>query len=176
MEKYNPNDARLYQVMTNNKTSNGVQTGMYTPGILAKSLRAEFPEIEDASVVLPASWFNDPTTPSGVVSYGDKKLNGNARSSLTAIFSICLPVLSWKGTSSRLFADKKGMFLSASMAERLFGNTQNLIGKDHPLSTSTTLRGDYEIRGIFPTQPAKRNRKTRPALQLRSCAGKTPRS
>ena len=75
MEKYNPNDSRLFQVMTNNKTSNGIQTGMYTPGILAKSLKAEFPEIEDASTVLPASWFNDPTTPSGVVSYGDKKLN-----------------------------------------------------------------------------------------------------
>src|ERR1700761_146668 len=53
MEKYNPNDDRLYQIMTNNKTSNGLQTGMYTPGILAKSLRAEFPEIEDASEVLP---------------------------------------------------------------------------------------------------------------------------
>src|ERR1700753_3308928 len=63
MEKYNPNDHRLFQVMTNNKTSNGLQTGMYTPGILAKSLRAEFPGIEDASTVLPASWFNDPTTP-----------------------------------------------------------------------------------------------------------------
>ena len=26
MEKYNPNDDRLYQVMTNNKTSNGLET------------------------------------------------------------------------------------------------------------------------------------------------------
>src|SRR5580704_10708878 len=69
IEKYNPNDDRLYQVMTNNKTSNGLETSLYTSGILAKPLRTEFPEVEDASVVLPASWFNDPTTPSGLLTY-----------------------------------------------------------------------------------------------------------
>src|SRR5580658_8114049 len=53
----------------------GLETSLYTPGILAKSLKAEFPEVEDASVVLPASWFNDPTTPSGLLTYGEKKLN-----------------------------------------------------------------------------------------------------
>src|SRR5262249_55985522 len=68
MEKYNPNDGRLYQVMKNMQESDGLQTSSYTPGILAKSLRAEFPEIEDASEVLPASWFWDPSTPGGVVS------------------------------------------------------------------------------------------------------------
>src|ERR1700760_1485673 len=71
MERYNPDDSRFYEVMTNNTTSNGIETGRYTPGILAKSLRTEFPEIEDASTVLPASWFNDPNTPGGVITYKD---------------------------------------------------------------------------------------------------------
>jgi putative ABC transport system permease protein len=57
MEKYNPNDARLYQVRTNQKMENGIETGMYTPGILAKALKADLPEVEDASEVLAASWF-----------------------------------------------------------------------------------------------------------------------
>src|SRR6202050_3225842 len=126
MEEYNPHDARLYQVMTNSKTSSGLQTGMYTPGVLAGSLRAEFPEIEDASEVLPASWFNAPNTPSGVVSYADKKLMATPQLVDSNFFHLfTCPVL--EGDRSRLFADKKGVFLSSSLAERLFGNTQNLI-------------------------------------------------
>ncbi|HLX65879.1 MAG TPA: ABC transporter permease, partial [Puia sp.] len=127
MEKYNPNDDRLYQIMTNNKTSNGLETGMYTPGILAKSLRAEFPEVEDASVVLPASWFNDPNTPSGLLTYGDKKLNATPQlvdSNFFHLFSC--PIR--EGDYRSLFADKQGMFISASVAQRLFGSTQHLIG------------------------------------------------
>src|ERR1700722_7883945 len=128
MEKYNPNDARLYQVRTNNKISSGIETGMYTPGVLAKSLRADFPEIEDASEVLPASWFNDPNTPSGVVSYNSKKMNATTQyvdSNFFLLFSC--PLL--EGDRGRLFADKQGVFLSSSIAQRLFGTTQDLIGK-----------------------------------------------
>jgi ABC-type antimicrobial peptide transport system permease subunit len=151
MEKYNPNDARLYQVMTNNKTSNGLETGMYTPGILAKSLRAEFPEIADASVVLPASWFNDPNTPSGVLTYGDKKLNATPQlvdSNFFHLFSC--PVL--EGDYRRLFGDKRGIFISASIAQRLFGTAQNLIGKIIHFEQND-FTGDYEIRGIFQPNP-----------------------
>jgi len=160
MEKYNPNDNRLYQVMTNSKTSSGLQTGMYTPGILAKSLRAEFPEIEDASEVLPASWFNDPNTPSGVVSYADKKLMATPQFVDSNFFHLfTCPVL--EGDRSRLFADKKGVFLSSSLAERLFGNTQNLIGKVIHFD-QYDFTGDYEIRGIF--QPNLPNATEKPDL------------
>src|ERR1700749_168541 len=70
MEKYNANDAQLYQVMVNRKGDNGIQTGDYTPGILARALKAEIPEVREASSVLAASW----CTPGGIVSIGDKKL------------------------------------------------------------------------------------------------------
>jgi ABC-type antimicrobial peptide transport system permease subunit len=151
MEKYNPNDARLYQVMTNNKTSNGLQTGMYTPGILAKALKAEFPEVEDASTVLPASWFNDPNTPSGVVTIADKKLNATPQfvdSNYFHLFSC--PIL--EGDRSRLFADKQGVFMSASLAKTLFGTTNDLIGKVIHFD-QYDFTGDYEIRGIFQPNP-----------------------
>src|ERR1700759_4722957 len=59
MEHYNPNDARLYQVMENFKDAHGVTTGHYTPGMLAAAMRADLPEVEDATEVLPASWFDD---------------------------------------------------------------------------------------------------------------------
>ena len=132
MEKYNANDARLYQVMTNQKTSNGLQTGMYTPGILAKALKTEFPEVEDASVVLPASWFNDPNTPGGVVTFADKKLNATPQyvdSNFFHLFSC--PIL--EGDRSRLFADKQGVFLSASLAQTIFRHDAQPYRESHPL-------------------------------------------
>ncbi|HEV3412900.1 MAG TPA: FtsX-like permease family protein [Puia sp.] len=157
MEKYNPNDDRLYQVMTNSKTSNGLQTGMYTPGILARSLRAEYPEIQDASEVLPASWFNDPSTPSGVVAYGDKKLNATPQFVDSNFFHLfTCPIL--EGDKSRLFADKKGVFLSSSLAERLFGTTQDLIGKVIHFD-QYDFTGEYEIRGIFQPNPPNASEK-----------------
>ncbi len=157
MEKYNPNDSRLYQVMRNDKTSNGLETGMYTPGILAKSLRAEFPEIEDASVVLPASWFNDPTTPSGLVTYGDKKLNATPQLVDSNFFHLfTCPI--FEGDYHLLFADKQGIFISASMAQRLFGTTQNLIGKVIHFDQND-FSGNYAIRGIFQPNPANATEK-----------------
>jgi putative ABC transport system permease protein len=157
MEKYNPNDSRLYQVMTNNKTSNGLETSFYTSGILAKSLRAELPEVEDASVVLPASWFNDPTTPSGILTYGDKKINATPQlvdSNFFHLFSC--PIL--EGNYHRLFADKQGIFISVSIAQRMFGTTQNLIGKVIHFDQND-FSGNYEVRGIFRPNPSNATEK-----------------
>jgi putative ABC transport system permease protein len=157
MEKYNPNDTRLYQVMTNNKTSNGLQTGMYTPGILAKTLKTEFPEVEDASVILPASWFNDPNTPGGVVTYAGKKLNATPQFVDSNFFNLfSCPIL--EGERSRLFADKKAVFLSAFLAQTLFGSAQNLIGKIIHFD-QYDFTGDYEIRGIFQPNPSNATEK-----------------
>jgi predicted permease len=151
MERYNPNDDRLYQVMTNNKTSNGLQTGMYTPGILGKALRTEFPEVEDASTVLPASWFNDPNTPGGVVSYDQRKLNATPQfvdSNYFHLFSC--PVRD--GDYRRLFDGKQGVLISSRLAQTLFGNTHNLAGKVIHFD-QYDFTGDYEIRGIFQPNP-----------------------
>ncbi|HEV9036777.1 MAG TPA: FtsX-like permease family protein [Puia sp.] len=157
MEKYNPNDDRLFQVMTNNKTSNGLQTGMYTPGILAKALRAEFPEVEDASSVLPASWFNDPNTPGGVVSYDQKKLNATPQYVDSNYFHLFrCPIL--EGDRRRLFDGKQGVFLSSSLAQTLFGTTHHLIGKVIHFD-QYDFTGDFEIRGIFQPNPPNASEK-----------------
>ncbi|HXB33075.1 MAG TPA: FtsX-like permease family protein [Puia sp.] len=157
IEKYNPNDDRLYQVMTNNKTSNGLETSLYTSGILAKPLRTEFPEVEDASVVLPASWFNDPTTPSGLLTYGDKKISATPQlvdSNFFHLFSC--PIL--EGNYRRLFADKQGIFISESIARRIFGTRQNIIGKIIHFDQND-FSGSYEIRGVFQPNPPNASEK-----------------
>ena len=147
MEKYNPNDGRLYQVMTNMKSVDGIQTGSYTPGIMAPALKAEFPEVEYASSVLESSWFN----PGGIVSFNDKKLKAQPQyvdSNYFHIFSC--PFI--QGDYSQLFLDKQGVAISTSFATALFGTSENVIGKVIHYDESE-FTGDFVIRAIFRPTP-----------------------
>ena len=148
MEKYNANDARLYQVRVSHMVDNGIQTGQYTPGILGKALKAEIPEIEDASSVLPASWFN----PGGIVSLGDKKLKAKPQYVDSNFFNIfTCPVV--QGDRRQLFVDKQGVFVSSAFAKTMFGNTDNIIGKRIHYD-EYEFTGDFVIRGVYEPNPA----------------------
>src|SRR5882672_871643 len=59
VDKYNEKDRQLYQVMVNEKTDHGIQTGWGTPGLLGKTLSEEIPDIEYSVSILPASWFTN---------------------------------------------------------------------------------------------------------------------
>ena len=45
VDQFNENDGRLFQVMANWQTPQGVQTGENTPGLLARTLTADMPEV-----------------------------------------------------------------------------------------------------------------------------------
>jgi putative ABC transport system permease protein len=148
MEHYNPNDARLYQVMSYHKVLNSIQTGMYTPGILAKTMKADLPEVENATEVLPASWFGT----GGVFVYADKKLKARPQYIDSNYFSIftCPWLL---GDRQQLFKDKQGVALSEPFAKAMFGTAQNAIGKVIHFD-SYDFTGDFEVRGICAANPA----------------------
>ena len=149
MEHYNTNDARLYQVMSRHSTESGVVTGSYTPGILAAALKKELPQVENATEVLPASWFDA----GGVAGFGDKKLKARPQyidSNYFAMFTC--PFL--EGDRRQLFVDKQGVAVSAPFAMALFGTTQGIIGKTIRYNFFD-FTGDYVVRGVF--QPNPRN-------------------
>ena len=148
MERYNANDARLYQVMGKFSENNGIVTGSGTPGNLARALRTDIPEIADASAVLPASWFGN----GGVAGYGDKKLQARPQYADSNYFSLfSCPWL--QGDRDQLFADKQGVAVSSEFAVRLFGSDRDVIGKrihyDH-----YDFSGDFVVRGVFGPNPA----------------------
>jgi len=149
MEHYNPNDARLYQVKTNFKNEQGIKTGDGTPGMLAAAMRTELPEVEDASEVMPASWFNS----GGVVSFMEKKLGARPHYVDNNYFHLftCTWLL---GDRARLFADKQGVALSEPFARAMFGSAENGLGKVIHYSAGE-FTGDFEVRGVF--QPGPKN-------------------
>jgi ABC-type antimicrobial peptide transport system permease subunit len=149
MEHYNPNDARLYQVMTNFTNAQGITTGHYTPGMLAAAMRTELPEVEDATEVLPASWFEGG---GGIINFGEKKLPATPHYIDSNYFHLfTCPYLS--GDPKALFADKQGVALSESFARNLFGSPEKCIGKLIHYDAGE-FTGDFEVRGIFQPNPS----------------------
>lgn len=52
VDKFHAKDSQLYQVMTNVENSDGIQTMAATPGILARTLKEDMPEVEYAMMIV----------------------------------------------------------------------------------------------------------------------------
>ncbi len=125
MNKYNAQDARLYQIMENSADEvNGVRTGAGTQGILAEGLAAEIPEIEVAASVVPASWF----TEKGVLTSGQNKVKTSAQYVSKDYFKL-FTIEFIQGNAANALTDKYSMALSEEMAIKLFQSPENSIGK-----------------------------------------------
>ncbi|HEY4335340.1 MAG TPA: ABC transporter permease, partial [Puia sp.] len=147
MEHYNPNDARLYQVMSRHKTESGVAVGSYTPGILAAALKKELPQVENATEVMPASWFDA----GGIAGSGDKKLKARPQYIDSNYFGLfACPFV--QGDRRQLFVDKQGVAVSEPFARALFGTTDGIIGKTIRYNFFD-FSGDYVVRGVFQPNP-----------------------
>src|SRR5215217_1032688 len=75
VDKFNEKDSRLYQVMHNITTPDGVETIENTPGILADALAEEIPEVEYAASVIPSTWFSN----KGLLSFKENRLRASAQ-------------------------------------------------------------------------------------------------
>src|ERR1700760_2168697 len=149
VDRYNKNDARLYQVLLNSPSGDGhdITTADYPPGLLAATLTTQFPEVEAAVPVVPNPWHDK----KHVLTTGEKSITAAGPYIGDNFFSIfSFPLI--EGNKQRVFHDKNDIVISTDLAKQLFNTTDNLIGK--------TLRWDsaevYRISGVFqkPTENA----------------------
>jgi putative ABC transport system permease protein len=70
-DKYHEKGSRLYQVMHNDKSEQGIETSKNTPNSLSQSLALDIPEVEYATVVTPGGFFSEFT-----LSGNDKQVKG----------------------------------------------------------------------------------------------------
>jgi len=146
INKFNENDARLYQVMQPAGESNAVVEN--TPGLLASSLAKEMPEVEYAASVIPSSWFSN----KGLFSYNNAHIRADGQFVSEDFFNIfsCHFI---EGDKSRLFTAKNNIVLSRELASKLFGTTNNVIGKSVEWNQEG-FDGDYIVTGIFQKFPS----------------------
>lgn len=142
--RYNVNDERLYHVLQNNRESDGtITTGMGTAGILAEALAREMPEVENAVSVVPPSWFNAPS----LVIFNEKKLKVHQQYVSRGFFDMfTIDVI--RGDVKTALSKKYNMMVSEDLANRLFGNADDAIGKGIDLRWGMEDHL-YEVTGVF---------------------------
>ena len=123
VDKFHERDAQLYQVMENQNQADNIVTQGATPGLLAESLAEDMPEVEYAAAVAPAEWFGSFT-----LSVGEKNVKAPGQFAGKDFFTIFSYHLV-QGEESQVLADKNAIAISESLAQRLFGTTENVVGQ-----------------------------------------------
>ena len=112
VDRFHKNDSRLYQVMGHIKLPDGIHTQENTPGLLARSMADEMPEIEQAISVQPGYGM-------GVLSAGDKHIKAKEQFAGKDFFNVFSYTLN-EGDKDHLFSDKYNVLISDELATKTF--------------------------------------------------------
>jgi ABC-type antimicrobial peptide transport system permease subunit len=147
VDKFNEKDSRLYLVLKNYPNADGSgPTWETTQGMLAQTMAANFPEVEDAVSVRTDDEL-------GVVSYGDKNIKAKPQFADKDFFSMFSYRL-LAGNKAAPLASPSGMLISDRLAKTLFNTTGNAIGKTITWDHNDEFKGLYVISGVYEAPPS----------------------
>jgi putative ABC transport system permease protein len=141
MDQFHENIDRIYQVMENRVKTGGIWTAESNSAPTAESLKADFPEIEYTAV---HGLFNKAT-----LSIGDHNVAGFGRFVGKDYFNILSFELT-QGDKHKVLADNNSMAISESMAVRLFGSTDHVLGKTVVMDHDK----EFILTGVFKDAPS----------------------
>ncbi|MCB0628205.1 MAG: ABC transporter permease [Saprospiraceae bacterium] len=142
MDQFHEHDQRLYQVLENRKGQEGITTVTNTSGPTGAALAADMPEVEIAVTARTKS-INDQT-----LSADDINIRGGglyASKDFFRVFSFELI----DGTPRQALAGQNMVVISESLAERLFGRTDRVVGETLELEHEQLL----QVGGVFKDLP-----------------------
>jgi putative ABC transport system permease protein len=149
MDKFHEKDSQLFQVFQTLGAGGNSETIEYTPGILAKTLAEEMPEVELAAAIVPSYWFSS----QGIISVEDRRFKVAPQYVSRDFFDVfTYPLV--EGHKNELLAHKQAILLSESLCMRLFQTTIGVIGKNIQWSHSEGISGDYFVTGVFKDVPS----------------------
>ena len=143
-DKFFANDERLYRLLEGRNYDGEISYGSESSGRLSNAVKQSLPEVEYAAAIAPAKWFAQNT-----LSVGDKNIKANCQYAEKDYFNIFSFEL-LEGNKSNVLADKSAIVLSDELATKLFGSTENIIGKPVRFDHDTT----FYVSGIFKKMPA----------------------
>ncbi|WP_161888539.1 ABC transporter permease [Pontibacter russatus] len=144
MDKFHEKDGQLFQVMTNHDNSGGIVTWEVGPGLLAEALAEELPEVAYA---VSSSGIPDKFT----ISAEENHINAAGQFVGEDFFNIFSYRLI-QGNKSQVLADKNAIVLSESLAQKLFGTTQNVVGRTLEWQI-LQFRKPVVVTGVFKDVP-----------------------
>jgi predicted permease len=138
MDQFHVNDQRLYQIMENVDQGGGLITRYTTSGPMGDALATEFPEVEMAVTNTLRR------TESAVLTIADKDVKANGIYATKDFFRMfSFPIL--QGDPGQVLTDKKSIVISESLALRLFGGTNNVMGK----TVEIGHKSEFEVGGVM---------------------------
>ena len=147
MDKFHEHDARLYQVIEHQQQANEIITMDGSVGVLSEALKEDFPEVEYATPVTPASWFS-----SFNLEHDEKQLKARGQYVGEEFFNVFSYEL-LHGDPNQVLQDKNSIVISEGLAMRLFNTTENVVGRE--LQWSILQYNEQAIvSGVFAGTPA----------------------
>jgi len=144
IDNFHRNDLRLFQIMEGQQHTGSIRVTGSTPWLLAESLSEEMPEVEFSTVVTPFFWYNPYT-----LSVDDKSIKARGIYTGKDFFNVFSYKLIY-GKTDQVLSDKNHVVISEDIALRLFGTTENVIGKAIEFQHET----EYFISGIVENVPS----------------------
>lgn len=142
-DRFHEHGDRIFQVMERRQQADETRISDESSGMLAETLAAEMPEIEYAASIAPSVWFQKFT-----LSIGTKNVKASGQyvgQHYLSIFSF--PLI--HGNASEVLQDKSSIVISRSLAVRLFGSTDNVVGK----SIEYQHEREFMVSGVFEDIP-----------------------
>jgi predicted permease len=162
VDNYHANGPYLYHIMQRQMYDGKVETGAFTPGVLADELKKQFPEVVHAAGY--SGWDARMT-----FTVGDKinKESGHwAGADWFKMFSI--PLLA--GTPATALNSPNSLAISRKVAEFYFGNTESALGK----SIRIDNKSDYQVTAVFDNLPDNSSDKYEFLLNWQDCIKRNP--
>ncbi|MEB2782379.1 FtsX-like permease family protein [Algoriphagus sp. C2-6-M1] len=148
VDKFHKNDSRLFQVMKNLDDAQGIHTGEHVPGLLARVLAEEMPEVELAVSVFPPAEH----TFNGVLSLDETHMKARSKYADMDFFDVFSYPLLW-GDKNLALSEPSSVVISESLAASLFQTADRAVGKTVAWK-GERLEGQFMVSGVFASLPS----------------------
>ncbi len=142
IDKFHEKDSQLYQVMEHVDQAGSVITRKSTSGPTAEALAQEMPEVEFAVTTTYVG--------SHTLSVGEKDIKAEGMHVSADFFQLFSYDL-LQGDKQQVLADKNAIVISEELAIRLFGTTDDVIGK----VVEWQQEKSYQVSGVFSNVPSR---------------------
>ncbi len=140
VDQFHEKGDRLFYVMEHQQYADHIMTTLSTPGLLARTLKEEIPEIEHSTTLMWPMKFT--------LSVDEKNLKAFGRHVDVDFFQMfSYPLI--KGDPQTIFTDHSSIAISESLAQKLFGSVSQAFGQ----TLKFDQEDDFVVRGIFENVP-----------------------
>jgi predicted permease len=142
-DKFFANSGQMYQLMELRNYPGHEGISDESSGLLGETVKTQMPEVEYAATVAPANWFQKFT-----LTVGEKNIKAIGEYVGKDYFNIFSFKLI-KGNKDDVLKDKSSIVISEDLANKLFGTTEDVIGKKIRFQQDTS----FFVSGIFENLP-----------------------